>query len=163
MLRWMVIIATLVYLADSFVAAQEVPMVSDDPKVDRPLNTEMFDFISKTLGAGKIAPHMNCTLKTRSSRELRKFSGGDLWVEVLEVNFNSNGFDSGLKMNFKIPMTAKYGVRKSSNQWSGLGEDIKVELGDYYEHWIKFTHDGRGQIVQIMTGNNLRVAPCYSR
>jgi len=39
--------------------------------------TEMFDFISKTLGAGKRAPHTNCTLKTRSSRELRKFSGDD--------------------------------------------------------------------------------------
>lgn len=163
MLKWMVILATLVYLADSIVSAQEVPMASDDPKVNKTLNTEMFDFISKILGAGKMAPHMNCTLKTRSSRELRKFSGGDQWVEVLDVDFNSNGFDSGQKINFRIPITAKYGVRQSTNQWSGLGEDIKVELGDYYEHWLKFSHDGQGRIVQIMMGNNLKTVPCYVR
>ena len=161
MLKWMAILASLVYLADSLVQAQEVPMVNDDPVASRVLDTEMFDFITKTLSAGKMAPHMDCTLKTRSSRELRKFSGGNTWVETLEVDFSSNGFDNGLKMKFKIPSNAKYGVRQSTNQWSGLGEDIKIELDDYYGHWLKFSHDGQGRIVQLILGNNLRVAPCF--
>lgn len=163
MLRWMVIIAAIVYFADSLVNAQEVPMVSDAPKVTKRLTPEMFDFISKTLGSGKMAPHMLCTLKTRSSRALRKFSGSQQWVETLEVNFNSNGFDDGLKMNFVIPSTAKYGIQKATNQWSGLGEEIKIDLDDYYGHWIHFTHDGRGQLVLLMLGNNLRTTPCYVR
>lgn len=161
MLRWMVIIATLVYLADSFVAAQ--PMVSDDPTVNKTLTPEMFEFVAKTLGAGKLAPHMQCSLKTHSSRELRKFSSGKEWVETLEIDFSSNGFDSGRKISFKIPNTAKYGSKKSANQWSGLGEDIKVETQDYYDHWLKFTHDGQGNIVQLIMGNSLTVVPCQIR
>jgi len=57
-------------------------------------------------------------------------------------------------------MIAKYGIKKVSNQWSGLGETIKIEAGDYYEHWITFTHDGKGGIVSLNVGNILRVLPC---
>lgn len=160
MLRWILLILGTVNLYSSRGIAQEVPMISDDPVVNRNLNAEMFDFISKTLGSTKMAPHMRCTLRVRNDRELRKFSEGSEWVEVLNISFNSNGFDSGYKMNFKIPLKAKYGIKKSTNQWSGLGEDIKIELGDYYDHWLKFTHDGNGQIVELIVGNNLKTAPC---
>lgn len=160
MLRWILLILGAINFYSFSVIAQEVPMINDDPIVNQNFNTEMFDFVSKTLGSAKMASHIRCTLKVRNDRELRKFSGGSEWVEVLNISFNSNGFDSGYKMNFKIPMTAKYGIKKSSNQWSGLGEDIKIELGDYYDHWLKFTHDGSGQIIQLIVGNNLRTAPC---
>lgn len=140
--------------------AQEVPMINDDPVVNRKMDNEMFDFVSKTLGGGKMAPHMECTLKTRNSRELRKFASGKEWVEILEVDFNSNGYDSGYKLSFKIPNDARYGHKKTPNQWSGVGEDIKIELGDRYGHYLRFTHDGQGRIVQLILGNDLRTTPC---
>lgn len=162
-LRWIFVMAGLVYFVDSIVLAQEVPMINDDPRIEKTLDTEMFDFISKTLGSGKLATHLQCTLKTRNSREQRRFSDSSQWVELLEIDFNSNGFDSGLKMKFKIPNTAQYGLRKTTNQWSGLGEEIKIELGDRYGHWIKFAHDGQGRILQLIMGNDLRTVPCYSK
>lgn len=145
------------------VSAQEVPTVSDDPVINQTLDKDMFDFVTKTLSSGKMAPHLQCTLKTRVHRELRKFSDGEEWVEILEVTFNSNGWDSGHKMQFKIPANARYGVRRSSNQWSGTGEDIKINLEDYYGHWLRFTHDGQGRIVQLMLGNNLKTTPCQTK
>lgn len=144
----------------TIVFAQEVPMISDDPAVNSSMNSEMFEFISKTLGSARLDAHMLCTLKVRSDRALRKFSDGAKWVEILNISFNSNGFDSGLKMNLKLSMNSKYGTKKSANQWSGVGEDIKIELGDYYDSWVRFTHDGQGHIVQLVMGNNLKTVPC---
>lgn len=137
-----------------------VPLVNDDPRMDKVLDREMFDFISKTLGAGKMAPHLACNLKTRSGRELRKFSQGSEWVEYLEIDYNSTDFDGGQKMNFKIPLGAKYGAQKVPNQWSAIGEDIKIEIGDRYGYWIRFTHDGQGHITGLQLGNDLTLAPC---
>lgn len=137
-----------------------VPLVNDDPRTDQVLDRDMFDFVAKTLGSGKMASHMACTLKTRTGRELRKFSTGSEWVEYLEVDYNSSGFASGQKVSFKIPMGAKYGINKTSNQWSAIGEDIKIELGDRYGYWIRFVHDGQGQIVMLQLGSDLRLAPC---
>lgn len=162
MIRWMIFLAGLVYLADTFVNAQEVPRIDDAPAVTHKMDNDMFDFVTKTLGGAKMAPHMKCTLKTHSSRELRKFSTGSQWVELLEVDFNSNGFESGQKMLFKIPSTATYGLQKTTNQWSGLGEDIKIDLGDSYGHWIRFSHDGTGRLIQLILGNDLRIAACQT-
>ncbi|MGZ6473354.1 MAG: hypothetical protein ACXWRZ_19490 [Bdellovibrio sp.] len=153
-------VLTVICLWSSLLLGQEVPAINDDPLATNTLNTEMFDWISGILSSGKMAPHMLCTLKVRNERTLRKFSDGEKWMEILNISFNSNGFDSGYKMNFKIPISAKYGIKKSTNQWSGIGEEIKIELGDHYDHYIKFTHDGHGQIVQLILGNNLRTVPC---
>ena len=149
-----------VLLFTSYAPAQEVPVVTDEPRIDKTMDNEMFDFVSKLLGSNKMAPHMKCGLKVRNSRELRKFSSGEEWIEILEVDFKSNSFDSSYKMKFKIPSNAKYGSKRANNQWSGTGEDIKIDLADYYGHWIRFTHDGQGRLVQLMLGNNLRMAPC---
>ena len=162
MIRCMILLV-LIYFADCLAAAQEVPILNEEPVVNQTLDPEMFDFVSKTLGANRMYPHMQCTLKTRASRELRKFSEGSEWVETLDVDFSSNGFDSGYKISFKIPSTAKYGVRKNNNQWSGRGEDVRIELDDFYGHWLSFTHDGKGRLVRLILGNNLRVVPCQVR
>lgn len=142
--------------------AQWVPTVSDDPTVMKVFDQDTFDFVSKTLSQNKLARHLNCTLKTRTSHELRKFSDGEKWIDVLEITYNTNGFDSGQKMNIKIPILAKVGIKKDLNQWSGMGEVIKIELGDYYSHWLRFTHDGQGHIVQLMMGSDLRMLPCQT-
>ncbi len=158
MAHWILLIFLLALAGN--VSAQEVPFVSDDPVVRRVLDQDMFDFVTKTLGSARLAPHLKCTLKTRSSRELRKFSDGEKWVETLEINYNTNGFDSGQKVSLKIPMTAKYGTKEQANQWSGLGETIKIEVGDYYGYWIIFTHDGKNGIVGLNIGNRLGSMPC---
>lgn len=139
--------------------AQDVPMINVDPKVDRPLEPAMFDFITTTLN-GHLASYMECTLKTKFNREVRNFSTGPEWVETLAVDFHSGGVFCP-SMSFKFPMTSKYGIQKASNQWSGIGEEIKLEAGDYYGHWLKFTHDGKGRIVELMLGNDLQVCPCH--
>jgi hypothetical protein len=147
-----------------YAQAQEVPMINDDPVVNKGLNADMFDFVSSLLGSNKMAGHMKCQVKTRRQRQLRKFASGEQWVETLEVNFNSNGYSSGEEMKFTLAEgQAKYGIKKTTNQWSGVGEDIKIELGDYYGHWLKLSHDGQGRMIYLVLGNNLRVAPCELR
>jgi len=138
-------------------------MIAKDPVASRVLDREMFEFLARTLGEAKMAPHLRCTLKARAGKELRKFTTGEDWIETLDVSFSSNGFDSGFKMNFVIPSTAKYGLQKTNNPWSGVGEEIRVELNDSYGHWLQLTHDGQGRIVQMMFGNDLRLAPCQVR
>lgn len=160
MIRWIVFLFVLGAVTDEIAFGQEVPFINDDPSVQQELDQDMFDFVAKTLGSAKLSPHMKCTLKTRTSRELRRFSDGEKWTDTLEVTYNTSGFESGQKVSFKIPMIAKYGLKKEANQWSGLGETVKIEMGDYYEHWLKFTHDGKGTIVNINIGNRLRVFPC---
>lgn len=142
--------------------AQEFPMLNDDPKADRPLEPAMFDFITQIL-SGKMAAHMHCKLKTKFIREVRNFSTGPEWVETLTIDYQMDDTYGSPQMSFKIPMTAKYGVQKSSNQWSGLGEDIKIEVNDSYGHWLKVTHDGNKNMVQLILGSDLRTHPCMIR
>ncbi len=162
MIRWIVFLFFLGALTDQIAFGQEIPFINDDPVVHQEFDQNMFDFVTKTLGSAKLSSHMRCTLKTRTSRELRKFSDGDKWTDILEVTYNTNGFESGQKLTLKIPMMAKYGLKKESNQWSGIGETIKIEAGDSYEHWLQFTHDGKGGIVFLNIGNRLRTLPCQT-
>mgnify|MGYP006257023247 CR=1 FL=1 len=159
MVKRIALCLSLMFFSMSAVA-QIVPLVNDDPRTDQVLDRDMFDFVAKTLGSGKMASHMACTLKTRIGRDLRTFSTGSEWVEYLEVDYNSSGFASGQKVAFKIPMGAKYGISKTTNQWSAIGEDIKIELGDRDGYWIRFVHDGQGRIVMLQLGSDLRLAPC---
>ncbi|QDK44470.1 hypothetical protein DOM22_04505 [Bdellovibrio sp. ZAP7] len=135
-----------------------IPMINDDPSTDKILDREMFDFVSKTLG-NQLASHLYCTLKVRPGREVRKFSSGSEWVEFIEVDYDSSKL-GGRITHFKIPMGAKYGLKKVENEWSGIGEDIKIQLSDRLSHWIRFVHDGRGQIVMLQLGNDLMTNPC---
>lgn len=137
---------------------QIIPVIADDPETNLTLKGEMFDFVAQALG-NPLAPHMNCTLSTRKGREIRKFSSGSEWVEFIEIDFESSKY-GGRKTRFKIPLGAKYGLKKSQNEWSGIGEDIKIQLSDRLSHWIRFVHDGRGHIVMLQTGNDLANNPC---
>ncbi|WP_413560301.1 hypothetical protein [Bdellovibrio sp. HCB209] len=137
---------------------QIIPVIADDPETNLTLKGDMFDFVAKNLG-NQLASHMNCTLSTRKGREIRKFSNGSEWVEYIEVDYESPKY-GGRKSKFKIPLGAKYGLKRAENEWSGIGEDIKIQLSDRLNHWIRFTHDGRGQIVMLQLGNDLATNPC---
>lgn len=157
MKKYVIVIGLLFF--SNFCFAQEVPFISQDPVVDRTLEPAMFDFIRTTL-SGKLASSMECSLKTKFSREVRNFSTGPEWVETLALDFSSES-NACAGMAFKLPMTSKYGIQKSSNHWSGLGEEIKIEAGDAYGHWLKFTHDGKGHVIQLILGNDLILCPCH--
>ncbi|MDG0817042.1 hypothetical protein [Bdellovibrio svalbardensis] len=77
MIRWIVFLFFLGAFTDQLAFGNEIqitPFIKDDPIVRQEFDQSMFDFVTKTLGSAKLSPHMKCTLKTRTSRELRKFS-----------------------------------------------------------------------------------------
>lgn len=142
--------------------AQE--FVSEEPQARRSLDFDRFENVTKLLYAGKLAPHMKCELKVRTIKEERKFSDGKKLVEVLEVIYYPRGLFADLKVKVLIPaQLATYGTKYVSNQWSGSGEDIKIEAHDGYDHWLRFMHDGKGNLVQFSLGNRLATYPCLMK
>lgn len=142
--------------------AQE--FASDEPQAKQPLDFEEFENITKLLYAGKLAPHMKCELKVRTFKEERRFSDGKKLIEVLEVVYYPRGLFADLKVKVLIPaQLASFGTKYVSNQWSGAGEDIKIEAHDSYDHWLRFMHDGKGHLVQFSLGNRLATYPCLMK
>lgn len=150
----------LVFICSFSFKAHSFPMVMTDPAATKVFDQKMFDFVSQTLASAKLMPQMKCNLTTRIFREVRKFSDGERWVEILDVEFHPRGFFADEKVSLKIPMTAKYGLEQRSNSWSGVGEIVKIETGDAYGHWLLFTHDGKNGLVQLEVGNRVRTMPC---
>lgn len=157
------IVLVIFFLSRFVIADQSIVFSTDTPKILKKFDHESFDQVSKLLGSNQLAPHLKCLIKVRQSRDLKKFISEEKWVETLEVEYFPYEFESSNSLKFKIPITAKVGYEQVTNQWSGIGEHIRVELGDHYEHWIEFTHDGQGQIVQLNAGNLLRLLPCRVR
>lgn len=141
------------------VSAQE--FVSEEAVAARPLSMTEFDNITKLLYAGKLSPHMKCDLKVRTIKEERMFSSGKKLVEVIEVVYYPRGIYADTKVKVLIPAEiATYGTKYISNQWSGAGEEIKIEAHDSYDHWLRFMHDGKGGLVFFSLGNRLATYPC---
>ena len=66
MIRWIVFLFVLGAVTDEIAFGQEVPSINNDPAV-----LQEFDSVTN---AAKLSSYMKCTLKTRTSRELREFS-----------------------------------------------------------------------------------------
>lgn len=141
--------------------AQEVPRVSDEPIATKRLIDPAFDTITGLLHAGRLAPHMKCDIKVRTRKEDRKFSSGIKLVETLEVEYYPRGIyaDTKVKVVFAMGLST-YGSKVTSNQWSGAGEDILIKANDSQQHWLRFTHDGKGNLVSLKLGNQLADYPC---
>lgn len=150
-----------ILLAAMMTEAQEIPVLNDEPIAKTPLSFDQFEKITQVLHAGKMAPHMKCDLKVRTIREERKFTEGPKLVEVLEIIYYPRGLFADLKVKVLIPAElSTFGVKFVSNQWSGAGEDIKIEAQDSYDHWLRFVHDGKGRLVHFSLGNRLATYPC---
>lgn len=151
----------LVFLvgASAHANLQDIPFVHNFPKATEPLTVETFDFFGKLLGSARLAPHLDCELRADIRREVRKFSDRSEWVEFIDITYGTTAGYGG-DMKVKFPMSSKLGRKRSSNKWSGVSEDVLIEAGDYYDHWIYFSHDGKGHIVGLQLGNNLSVLPC---
>jgi len=141
--------------------AFDIPFPNDEPVARQELNFDEFENITKLLYAGKPAPHMQCELKVRTFKEERTFSDGKKVVEILQVEYYPRGLFADMKIKILIPAeVATFGTKYVSNQWSGAGEDIKIEAHDGYDHWLRFMHDGKGHLVQFQLGNRLATYPC---
>jgi hypothetical protein len=152
------------FLFSSFIYAQEVPVFDDEPTVNKKLDFEAFENITKLLHAGRLAPHMKCDIKVNTRKEDRKFSTGTKMIEILEVDFYPRGLFAEKKVRVLFAaQLAKYGSKMASNHWSGAGEDIKIEAQDPMQHWLRFVHDGKGNLVYLVLGNRLATYPCFVR
>lgn len=155
--------STLIFstLFSTVIFAQEIPLSNDEPAATKKLDFAAFENITQLLHAGHLAPHMKCDLKVHTRKEDRKFSSGTRLVEILEVEYFPRGFfvEKKLKVVFAAEL-ATYGTKVASNHWSGAGEDIKIEAHDPMDHWLRFVHDGKGNIVYLGLGNNLATYPC---
>jgi len=141
--------------------AFDIPFPNDEPPARKRLGLTEFDSITKLLHAGKLSPHMKCDLKVRTYKEERRFSNGKKLLELLEIDYYPRGFFWEKHFKILIPAeVATYGTKQVSNQWSGVGEDIKIEAHDRYDHWIRFMHDGKGHLVQFELGNVMGNFPC---
>lgn len=155
-----------VWICFSLLSAQVMAQdfASDEPQAKQPLDFDEFENVTKLLYAGKLAPHMKCELKVRTLKEERVFSDGKKLVEIIEVVYYPRGLFADLKIKVLIPaQLATFGTKYVSNQWSGAGEDIKIEAHDGYDHWLRFMHDGKGHLVQFSLGNRLATYPCLTK
>lgn len=153
-------LSLLLCLFPAAAGAQLVPVIDDAPKATASMDATMFEYIAGTLHAARLAPHMKCELRVETGKELRKFLRGEEWVEFIEVHYRTNVGGGGHRMNMKFPMSVKYGLQKNVNPWSAVGEDIKIEAGDSEGHWLRFVHDGKGHLVFLSLGSDLRTLPC---
>lgn len=144
----------------NFAFAQEVPFIRDEPKEMKTMSHDDFEYLKKLLVQPRMAAHLDCQLKVKEARGLKKFRDGEKWVDHLEISYDPGLYYSGYKMNFKLPESATIGTKVRNNEWSGIGEQVKVELGDYYQHWILLEHDGEGRIIGLQMGDRLRTMPC---
>ncbi len=145
----------------NFRTSFDIPLIDDSPATESKLDFDHFEKISQILYSSRMAPHLNCRIAARTTKSERKFLSGKREIVVLEIDYSPRSQYSPRSVKFKIPMDlATFGSKVVANQWSGSGEDIKIEMNDTYGHWIRFTHDGRGQIVQINVGNNMANYPC---
>lgn len=139
----------------------EIPLISDAPETNQTFSISTFETMAKILSSSRLGPHLDCELKAELRRELRKYSDRSEWIDLIEIEFQTDaGFAGGDTFKVKFPRSSKYGRKKTINHWSGEGEDFKVRAGDYYDHWMRFIHDGKGHIVLFMVGNNLKTYPC---
>ena len=155
-----IFIGIFISIASSITFAQEVPQVSQDPKMNLKLNVDQYEFLAATLHTGKVAKDLECRFTTRASKELRKFSDGEKWVEFIDFEFEPDGFYHKNKFNFKIPLNAKFGKSKAFSNLHGPVEVLKIQTGDADDSTIRITHNGRNLITDIEVVSYLRVLPC---
>lgn len=153
---------TSLFLSFSAFAEILIPQISDAPKATETFTPDTFDFFAKILGSARLGPHLRCELKAEVRRDVRKFSDRTEWVEYIDITYFTRAGYGG-DFHVKIPMNSKFGRKVSNNPWSGVGEDVMIEIGDQDLHWLRFMHDGRGHIVYLMLGDGFRNLPCMVR
>lgn len=124
------------------------------------LDLELFHFITETLQSGKPAANLRCEVKVRNIQEVRKFSDGKKWVELIEIEYTNNRDYDGIPMRAYFPIGTEVSKQIIISEFSGTVEEIKLRVSDRLDHYFVFHHDGNGHIVWMTMGNSLRMNPC---
>ncbi len=139
---------------------QEIPFIVNEPTFNK-LNLDLFKFIEITLHQNKPASNLRCQVKVRAIQEVRTFSTGKKWVDLLEIEYLNDRDYDGISMKAYFPLGVAEVYRQNvTSQFSGTVEEIKIKVNDRLDHFFIFQHDGKGKIVWMMMGNSLMSNPC---
>jgi hypothetical protein len=139
--------------------SQEVPFLLNEPSYQK-LDLDLFHFIAETLHSGKSALNLKCEVKVKTIQEVRKFSDGKKWVDLLEIVYTNNRDYDGIPMKAYFPIGTDVSRQIITSEFSGTVEEIKLTVTDRMDHYFIFHHDGKGKIIWMMMGNSLRMNPC---
>lgn len=140
-------------------SSQEVPFILNEPSYQK-LDRDLFHFIVETLHSGKSAQNLKCEVKVKTLQEVRKFSDGKKWVDLLEIEYTNNRDYDGIPMKAYFPLGTEVSRQIITSEFAGTVEEIKLIVNDRMDHYFIFHHDGKGNIIWVMMGNSLRMNPC---
>lgn len=145
-------------IAPGGVAVKNFPAIQSAVPMKEKLNTQTLDFIHGILANGRRADKLECRVEVRTIKEVRKFSTGTQWVELLEVELFTDHMGPR-SIKFSFPMGSNLGRRIVNNQDYGPVEEIKIESPEPYQNWFQFQHDG-SRLVWADIGSMYQYAPC---
>jgi hypothetical protein len=152
------------FIIDLSANSLDIPyIVEPSQSVPEKLTTKNIDELATILHTLKMGPSLRCSLKVRHQREVRKFSTGEKWIEMLEVKFvNDRGY-GGIETKTFFPEGSTFTRSIKNSEFSGPVEEIKFESNDRLSHWLTIHHDGKGVLVWAEMGNIYKVNPCQLR
>ena len=153
-----VLFTAILSIANSL--AQNLPELAPQNQIVETLTTKNIDEVAKVLHSSVPSPNLQCLIKIKHLRELRKFSFGEKYVEMLEVNYtNSSEYDGiPVKMYFPVGSILKRSLIVS--QFAGQVEQIELESSDRLRHILTFQHDGNGHFIWGNVDNIYSQNPC---
>jgi hypothetical protein len=128
-------------------------------KVNKRLQASDLSFMGTVFHGGKMAQNMECEIKTRAGRELRKFKDQSKWVDNIELDYRTDRFG---EYNEKIVISTgtAYGSRLVDDLGRGRVEEFRIDLNDVRSSFVEFAHDGKGNLTSFLFGDINRVYPC---
>lgn len=134
-------------------------IIKPDIKVDKVIQSEDLEFIRELFEGGKRSGIMDCEISTKFTRDVRKFKNKTVSSENLEILYIANGFDYSSE-KLVISVGNMYGHRVTTDHAHGPVEEFRIDLEDYYDSYIKFSHDGKGKLTGFVYGDAYHVSPC---
>ena len=126
----------------------------------KPMTTADLDFVAGLLHGGHLDKDMLCTIKVRTVRETRRFSTGEKWVEMLEVEYSNKRDYDGIPSKAFFAVGADLKKRMTESNIAGTVEEITLEAKDELNHILTFQHDGKNHIVHLEMLDMLGQYPC---
>jgi hypothetical protein len=127
------------------------------------MDVDLMEFLMQTLTASKPEANLLCEVKVRSIRQERKFSNETRWVEMIELQYQTNRDHLGQDMKTYFPLGSLVTRKIVNSEFSGPVEEVSIESADRLSKTFTFQHDGRGQIISMVMADELRLLPCQLR
>ncbi len=134
----------------------DIPLISNGFEPDQKFTVEDFQKMGRVLESSRLATHLDCEFQARLIHEIHNYQDRSEPVDLLEINFRTEpGIGGGDRFQAKFPRSSIYARLIIANHWSGEGEEYKIYAGDHFGHWLRFIHDGKGEIVSLIMGNSI--------